>query len=202
MYTVSYRAGLVRVDVINATRAVHHHYDFKKDGHQRTYTMHISSDDEKREGKSKAHLNNGKWTRVWLTRDMDGHFIPYNTIKSLTLIAVLRMGLVPELKAHAYKEFIGMPLYEDMAPWNIVMEGQGYNYIDYDTKDKTFDAYIPHAYQILSVLMNYKRTVKVRTGEELRTEYGPFLTSDNTNALLRISNIAGATPGLRTVSVW
>ena len=164
--------------------------------------MHISSDDEKREGKSKAHLNNGKWTRVWLTRDMDGHFIPYNTIKSLTLIAVLRMGLVPELKAHAYPEFIGMPLYEDMAPWNIVMEGQGYNYIDYDTKDKTFDAYIPHAYQILSVLMNYKRTVKVRTGEELRTEYGPFLTSDNTNALLRISNIAGATPGLRTVSVW
>ncbi|GMH66089.1 hypothetical protein TL16_g04354 [Triparma laevis f. inornata] len=174
--------GLVRVDVVNATRAVHHHYDFKKDGHQRTYTMHISSDDEKgeSEGGSKAHLNNGKWTRVWLTRDMDGHFIPYNTIKSLTLIAVLRMGLVPELKAHAYKEFIGMPLYEDMAPWNIVMEGQGYNYIDYDTRDKTFDAYIPHAYQILSVLMNYKRTVKdfEHCGGNARTPYGFGLVSD------------------------
>ena len=70
------------------------------------------------------------------------------------------MGLAKPLKDHAYKEFIGMPLYEDMAPWNIVMSGKTFGYIDYDTKDKTFDAYIPHAYQILSVLMNYKRTVK------------------------------------------
>ncbi len=52
-----------------------------------------------------------------------------------------------------------LPLYEDMAPWNIVFQGQDLDYIDYDTRDKTFDAYVKKAYQVLSVLMNYKRTV-------------------------------------------
>jgi hypothetical protein len=27
------------------------------------------------------------------------------------------MGLMDKLKAHAYDEFINMPLFEDMAPW-------------------------------------------------------------------------------------
>ena len=54
-----------------------------------------------------------------------------------------------------------LPLYEDMAPWNIVMQGPRMDYIDYDTRDRTFDAYVQRAYQTLSVLMNYKRTVQV-----------------------------------------
>ena len=41
-------------------------------------------------------------------------------------------------KERAYREFVKLPLYEDMAPWNIVFQGQGLDYIDYDTKDKTF----------------------------------------------------------------
>ena len=41
-------------------------------------------------------------------------------------------------KERAYKEFVKLPLYEDMAPWNIVFQGRGLDYIDYDTKDKTF----------------------------------------------------------------
>jgi len=182
--------GIVRVDLVNATRSVHHHYDFKKDGHKRTYTMHVRSRGDGEEFGSgggggsgeegREHLNNGRWTRVWLTRDQDGHKIPYNTIKSVTLIAILRMGLVPELKSHAYKEFINMPLYEDMAPWNIVMEGKTFNYIDYDTRDKTFDKFIPYAYQILSVLMNYKRTVNDfdKCGGKASTPYGFGLISD------------------------
>jgi hypothetical protein len=32
---------MVRVDVINMTRHVHHHFDYRKDGHNRKYNMHV-----------------------------------------------------------------------------------------------------------------------------------------------------------------
>ena len=107
------------------------------------------------------HLNSHVLTAVYLIRDKsNGHFIPYNNIVAFTLIAVLRLGLVKELKERAYKLFVNLPLYEDMAPWNIVFVGPLLDYIDYDTRDKTFDAHVRKVYQIMSVLMNYKRTVK------------------------------------------
>ena len=34
------------------------------------------------------------------------------------------------------------------------------DYIDYDTREYTFDKVIPKAYQVMTVLMNYKRTVE------------------------------------------
>ena len=36
-------------------------------------------------------------------------------------------------------EFLNLSLYEDMAPWNIVLNGDSLAYIDYDTRDITFD---------------------------------------------------------------
>ena len=33
--------SLLRCDVVNMTRHVHHHFDYKKDGHSRTYTMRV-----------------------------------------------------------------------------------------------------------------------------------------------------------------
>ena len=193
---------IVRVDVVNATRTVHHHYDYGKDGHKRTYTMRIVArgDDEKakggvvgpgggtasKEGDTDAAkrmfpiLNNGRWTDVTLVRDSDRHLIPYKEIKSLTLIAVLRMGLASPLKKHAYESFLRLPLYEDMAPWNIVLQGKAMEYIDYDTRDVTFDVHVRHAYQVLSVLMNYKRTVEDfnKCGGKANTPYGFGLVSD------------------------
>ena len=78
------------------------------------------------------------------------------------------------LRQRFYKQFVHLPLYEDMAPWNIVMQGPRMDYIDYDTRDRTFDAYVQRAYQTLSVLMNYKRTVKdfAHCGDKASTEYG------------------------------
>jgi hypothetical protein len=38
------------------------------------------------------------------------------------------------------------------------MEGPTYNYIDYDTRDKTYDIYVPHAYQVLTVRARARRT--------------------------------------------
>jgi hypothetical protein len=81
----------------------------------------------------------------------------YVTINSLTLIAALRLGLVSSQRSEAYQAFLSMPLYEDMTPWNIAFRGSSVHYIDYDTRDKTFDAEVAAIYQSLSVLMNYKR---------------------------------------------
>ena len=44
-------------------------------------------------------------------------------------------------------------------PWNIALAAGSVEYIDYDTRTKIYDAHVKHAYRILSVLMNYKKTV-------------------------------------------
>jgi hypothetical protein len=43
-----------------------------------------------------------------------------------------------------------MPLYEDMAPWNIFFEAGKLIYIDYDTRNLHFDEAVPMAYQVTS----------------------------------------------------
>ena len=44
-----------------------------------------------------------------------------------------------------------MPLYEDMAPWNIFFEAGKLIYIDYDTRNLHFDEAVPMAYQVTSI---------------------------------------------------
>jgi hypothetical protein len=78
----------------------------------------------------------------------------------LTLISVLRLGLVAPLRQSAFRAFVRMPLYLDMAPWNIVFLGPRLDYIDFDTKDRTYDHLVQHAYEVLEVLFNYKRTIQ------------------------------------------
>ena len=125
---------------------MNHHFDYRLDGHKRKYQMHIES-------------NSTKEWKVYLTRKHDSWTIPYKEIKSITLIALLRMGLLPEIKDWFYGMFLELPMYEDMAPWNIVFESGKLEYIDYDTKDHPLTAVLPFAYQIIAALMNYERTV-------------------------------------------
>lgn len=99
-------------------------------------------------------------TSIILTRDMDGAFIPYDSVHGITLIALLRLGLLPPLRTRAYHQFVSLPLYLDMAPWNIVSRGGNLDYIDFDTKDRTFDGAVAGAYQAMEVLFNYKRTLE------------------------------------------
>jgi len=212
----SFPYPLLRVDIANMTRYVHHHFDYRKDGHTRTYTMHVEIDPE---ASSRArevlgrpqlsqqrfhdgmlfkddddslspqaswslglgeHVTSDRVIKVFLTRDTDGHFIPYTTVHGVTLIAIMRLGLLPALRHRAYQSFLSLPLYEDMAPWNLVFRGPVLDYIDYDTKDKTFDSVVPQAYQVLSVLMNYKRSVQdfeKCSKTQAKTPYGfPFLS--------------------------
>ena len=46
-----------------------------------------------------------------------------------------------------------MPLYEDMAPWNIFFEAGKLIYIDYDTRNLHFDEAVPMAYQVSSTAL-------------------------------------------------
>lgn len=201
---------LLRLDLLNMTRSVHHHFDYKKDGHARTYTMRVAvnrtatvdarealgtaalssarlADSRLRLGRQSyamglgQHVSNDQVVSVSLERDSDKHWIPYTSVHGVTLIAIMRLGLLPALLDRAYSTFLTLPLYEDMAPWNIVFRGPALDYIDYDTRDTTFDGLIPKVYQILSVLMNYKRTVQdfARCSKDkARTPYGFSFVSD------------------------
>lgn len=212
------RSPLIRVDIINMTRGVHHHYDYAKDGHKRTYTMHVAVNhtqtayvssilgnpsktvssptrnevtllSDKRDGSGVgavalppgSHPNSDSIVTVNLMRASTIPFyIPYTSIYGVTLITALRLGLETSQRDKMFANFINLPLYEDMAPWNIVLMGSGLDYIDYDTRDITFDAFVPKAYQVMSVLMNYKRTVEdfKRCGSKAPTVYGIAFISD------------------------
>jgi hypothetical protein len=194
---------MARVDVVNMTRHVNHHFDYKKDGHSRKYDMHVEKNETvtasyQRFLRSKAlapkkakalgafpvaegqHYNRKMVTDVYITRQHDKWHIPYGQLWGVTLITVLRLGLVESQRAMAYHRFINLPLYEDMAPWNIVFQGARMAYIDYDTKDVTYDKVVPLTYRVLSVLFNYKRTVEdfKRCGPSSHNDYGfPHINS-------------------------
>lgn len=202
---------LTRVDVLSLTRPVHHHFDWSRDGHKRTYTMHVDINDsvtlngthsvrgsryveslaiENPSGGGEIMLNTLDRTRlelprghhvssddvvhVRIVRDEDGSYIPYGKIQSITLIAAIRLGLVAPQRKQAFSAFVKLPLYEDMAPWNIAFKGSGLEYIDYDTRHETYDLDVHKVYRVLSVLMNYKRTVQDfgMCGPKAKTVYG------------------------------
>ena len=211
---------IVRCDILNMTRHVHHHYNYAKDGHTRTYTMHVqvnetltletksyfgntdlstlySKQDIKGVQISRssyleqqgndiltlppgAHPNRDKITVINLERDKDSFPIPYISIYGVTLISVLRIGLENSLRDRLFQSFLKLPLYEDMAPWNVVLMGQSLDYIDYDSREIKFDGDIPKTYLLMAVLMNYKRTVEdfKRCGSKASTVYGLPYVSD------------------------
>lgn len=173
--------GLVRVDLVNMTREVNHHFESERDGHERKYSMLVAVNPELSTSKVPVtplpvgnHANGGGVVSVGLTRAHDSAPIPFDSVHGVSLIAVLRLGLLSALKAKAYHRFVALPLYQDMAPWNIVFKGQQLDYIDYDTKDHTYDELIPMAFEIMEVLFNYKRTVQDfdKCGTKARVLYG------------------------------
>ncbi|XP_013403378.1 uncharacterized protein LOC106168754 [Lingula anatina] len=146
MQSASFPWKMVRVDVRNLTVTVNHHFDYQLDGHDRKYTLHC--------------LAHSKSTyEVYLIRKGDGFKIPYGDVHAISLIALLRMGLLEPIKTMFYDLFLTLPFYEDMAPWNIVFRSGRLEYIDYDTKDFTFNKMVPAAYQVMAMLMNYERTI-------------------------------------------
>ncbi len=85
---------------------VDHHFDYELDHHQRKYELRCESN-------NKSHYS------VKLVRQEDGYTIPYGSVNTISLIALLRMGIVDDMRNTLYDQFLHLPLYEDMAPWNI-----------------------------------------------------------------------------------
>ncbi|EDQ88684.1 uncharacterized protein MONBRDRAFT_32623 [Monosiga brevicollis MX1] len=139
--------SLLRVDLLELRLTVNHHFDYKLDGHKRRYEQHLK-------GTAPNQFD------VWLIREKDGFKIPYEEIRAVTLIALLRLNLLSEIKDRLYGEFLFMGVFEDMAPWNIAFQGGKLIYIDYDTRDINLTNVVPLAYQIMAALMNMERTVR------------------------------------------
>lgn len=86
--------------------------------------------------------------------------IPYESIWGITLIMALRISLHIKQRDRAYSLFLKLPLYEDMAPWNILITGEELMYIDHDTKTRVFDQDMVKVYLILEAMLNYRRTIE------------------------------------------
>jgi hypothetical protein len=93
----------------------------------------------------------------------------------VSLITLLRMGLTEQRRDEFYAEFLRIPVYEDMATWNIQFKAGKLQYTDRDTEENTFEKMLPYAYQVVLVLMNYRRTVEDfgRCGGNNKVEYAP-----------------------------
>jgi hypothetical protein len=156
---------LIRCDIVNMTRHVHHHYNYAKDGHTRTYTMRVEVNNTEthsasfevgdvsscapvRDGEAVKlvqrqdsshsssqspesytlplgmHPNQHEVVSVRLYRDKDSFPIPYTSIYGITLISILRLGLDAGQRERLFSSFLKLPLYEDMAPWNMVLMGK------------------------------------------------------------------------------
>lgn len=166
---------LWRIDLRNASRAVGHHFMSRIDGHRRRYRLRVETvgflprlyavpgvneDAALPPLPAHFHRNNGVFSAVFLVREKDDSFIPYEHVYGVTLITALRLTLHRRQRRNAYSLFLKLPLYEDMAPWNILVTGDSLTYIDYDTREQTFTQDVAKVYRLLEVLMNYKRTVE------------------------------------------
>jgi hypothetical protein len=168
--TQGFGIPIVRCDIVNMTRHVHHHYEYSKDGHTRTYTMRVRVN-QALSDHVMSHIGDPSHTTaratpegillstanqpgvfanrydaantstqgillplgyhpdqhsvvgVHLFRDRDTFPIPYTNIYGVTLISALRLGLEESQRDRLFKDFLKMPLYEDMAPWNVVLMG-------------------------------------------------------------------------------
>ncbi|KAF4728460.1 hypothetical protein FOZ62_008461, partial [Perkinsus olseni] len=138
-------SGVVQCDVISSYRQVHHHFQWYKDGHKRTYTMNILPVGAGlvRSSGIAVSVKRPDWRRPVSLRygiDIDNFYVVGGTTRTRAINFIAR--------------------YEDMAPWNIVAVANRLDYIDFDSRGKTFTKAVQQAYMALTILANYKRTVE------------------------------------------
>ena len=167
------RWTLVRMMPTDLKRVVQHHFRAEIDGHQRRYLLRHVGGEKVSSAAVEKEMGDivGEWNvsvpgvgRTWLQRMSDGgtpvanSLIPY-THFGVSLITLLRIGLSKAVKERLYGMFLQLPVYEDMAPWNIQWANGKLAYVDVDTMQSHLEVALPHAYQMILALMNYERTV-------------------------------------------
>lgn len=166
------RWTLVRVMPTRMRRIVQHHFRAELDGHKRRYLLrHVYGEEAMTEVKEEIQEIEKDWStpvagvgRTWLQRMGDGgqpvsnSLIPY-THFGISLITLLRIGVSDYAREKLYGQFLQIPVYEDMATWNIQWNNGRLGYVDVDTMQSHLEIVLPHAYQMILALMNYERTV-------------------------------------------
>lgn len=164
---------LVRVAPTQLKRTVQHHFQAELDGHKRKYLLrHVWGEDEvARATNDELAAVKDAWSlqtpgigRTWLERTAaDGGAVANNVIPythfGMSLITLLRMGVSEKTKTKLYGQFLQIPVYEDMATWNIQWTNGKLAYVDVDTMQRHLEGSLPHAYVMILALMNYERTV-------------------------------------------
>jgi len=84
--------------------------------------------------------------------------IPY-THFGVSLITLLRIGVSFVTRERLYGMFLQIPVYQDMATWNIQWRRGKLAYVDVDTMQSHLELALPRAYQTVLALMNYERTI-------------------------------------------
>jgi hypothetical protein len=151
--------SFLRVDSADFNRTVGHHFireqDRQRDGHKRQYKLR----------------NVGTTTNM--IRTEDGSKIAYDTF-GISLITLMRIGSSRFMRDRLYEQFIRLPLYLDMAPWNLQFRAGQLHYLDKDTMDVTYERLQPYAYQLILSMINFKRAMEDfgRCGSDAETKYG------------------------------
>ena len=134
----------IQVKTLNMSRIVGHHFKLPEnfnERHKRQYEL------------------NHYYGKTYLIRQEDESYISYDEF-GISLVAALRMNPSEETKERLYKQFVSLPIYEDMAPWNIQFKAGNLQYVDKDSSESSFDWLLPYAYQFLISLINWKETIR------------------------------------------
>ena len=137
--------SVVQVDVQDMDLEVDHHFDNSEVA--RKYRLRCKLD---------ITTNSPK---VSLLKSSGGT-IDYKALDTISLFLMLQLGAVDELRSKWFAALLKLPLYEDLAPWNIGLQHGQLIYLDSDTQDKTYEEAVAVVNQALVVLKNFERTVK------------------------------------------
>ena len=136
---------IIQIHSLNISRNIRHHFLLPehelKEKHTRTYTLHH------------------EFGSTYLIRNDDNSTIVYDKF-GISLIATLRLHPSDKLVTRLYSQFLTLPIYEDMAPWNIQFKAGQLYYVDKDSSESSFDWLLPHASQFFLALINYRETIK------------------------------------------
>ncbi len=171
-HSPSGRWTLVRLMPTSLSRVVQHHFRAELDGHKRRYKLHhVQGSVAVAAAVKDVGDLASVWKKpvagvgmTWLQRMDDGgsvvanSLIPY-THFGISLITLLRIGMSDATKERLYGMFLQIPVYQDMATWNIQWAQGKLAYVDVDTMQADLEVSLPQAYQAVLALMNYERTV-------------------------------------------
>ena len=92
--------------------------------------------------------------RVVLNRLSDGSEIAFTGGRGVTVQSLAMLGLAESERHALFRAISALQLYEDMAPWNLMVANGAVEYVDSENRDRTLDQHLP----VLGALSSYFQT--------------------------------------------